>query len=334
MNRGNVQLAVRFLGGLVHCYSVWILIDNYNPFDPNGAVSIIPNTLLLEDLRLYSEILILADHLNPGTHNDDIDSLSGDDKLALQLFEKASDLVMRSGKQLLIFAEDMESNGLISLIISRLRGGLKVTALKTPDLGDRRKTVLEDIAILTGGQLISDKLGMKLQSAMLNMIGRARKVVIDRENTYIVNCAGKKKTIWKAFQENIVSSGGVALLLAKQAAVHISNDIFDVIKVCIVPTVPETLIDQITKSVGVEGSVSVDNIVEDKSSVFSFDAQTEDSVDMIFANGVIDPATEVRTTLEDRSSGLLGTTETMAAELPNESPPPTLGSDGTDGVGF
>src|SRR5213078_5345243 len=82
-----------------------------------------------------------------------------------------------------------------TLVVNRLRGGLKVAAVKAPGFGDRRKAMLEDIAILTGGQLISDELGMKLESVTINMLGRAGKVVIDKENTTIVKGSGKKKDI-------------------------------------------------------------------------------------------------------------------------------------------
>ena len=88
-----------------------------------------------------------------------------------------------------------EGEALATLVVNRLRGGLKVAAVKAPGFGDRRKAMLEDIAILTGGQLISDELGMKLESVTVNMLGRAGKVVIDKENTTIVSGAGKKKDI-------------------------------------------------------------------------------------------------------------------------------------------
>ena len=368
-----------------------IIADAMAKVGKEGVITVEEGSGLENELEVVEGMQFDRGYLSPYfINNQDNMSCELEDPFILLNDKKISNIrdmlpvleaVAKSGKPLLVIAEDVEGEALATLVVNTIRGIVKVAAAKAPGFGDRRKAMLQDMAILSGGNVISEEVGLNLEKATLSDLGRAKKVILTKENTTIVDGAGDKKDIEgrvnqiraqieettsdydkeklqervaklaggvavikvgaatevemkekkarvedalhatrAAVEEGVVPGGGVALIRAMQdnlASLKGDNHDQDM-GINIARRAMEEPLRQIVANAGVEASVVMNKVAEDKGN-FGFNAASEEYGDMVNM-GILDPTKVVRAALQNAASiaGLMITTEATVAEIPKK----------------
>lgn len=381
------------------------IAEAFEAVGKDGVITVEESKTIFTELKIVEGMQFDQGYLSPYFSTDMEKMVCELDDPFILLYEKkissikdvlpVLEKVAKAGRPLLILCEEVEGEALATLVVNKMRGTLHCAAVKAPGYGDRRKEMLKDIAILTGGKAITEDLGLKLETVEIADLGRAKKVKIDKDNTTIVQGGGKQADIKArlaqiknqidstdssydkeklqerlakiaggvaiinvgaatesemkekkarvedalhatraAVEEGIVPGGGVALLrcIKDLEGIELKGD--EKTGAEIVRRSLESPIRQLAFNAGLEGSVIVDHLVNEKDANSGYDFNNDQYVDMIKA-GIIDPAKVTRTALQNAASiaALLLTTECLVTDIPEKEKPAMPPMPGGGGMG-